>query len=54
MEDGHEYSPEHIYEYLSRFMYQRRSKMDPLWNSFVVGGYRDGKKCVFFSGIIFE
>ena len=29
---------EEIYQYLTRVMYNRRSKFDPLWNSFVVGG----------------
>lgn len=24
-------------------MYNRRSKIDPLWNSFVLGGYSEGK-----------
>ncbi|KDN48437.1 proteasome endopeptidase complex, beta subunit [Tilletiaria anomala UBC 951] len=36
--DGHTLSPSQVYAYLSRYMYQRRSKVDPLWNSFVVGG----------------
>jgi len=30
--------PQEIYSYLSRVMYNRRSKFDPLWNSLVVGG----------------
>jgi len=42
-EDGHKLGPTEIYEYLSRVMYARRSKMDPLWNSLLVGGYKDGK-----------
>ncbi len=36
--DGHALSPTQLYAYLSRMMYQRRSKVDPLWNSYVVGG----------------
>jgi 20S proteasome subunit beta 7 len=43
-QDQHSYSPEHIYQYLGRVMYQRRSKFDPLWNALVVGGYRDGRR----------
>ena len=49
-EDGHEYAPEQIYEYLCRFMYQRRSKMNPLWNTLVVGGVRKGKKYSLICG----
>ncbi|BFZ53195.1 Proteasome subunit beta type-7 [Savitreella phatthalungensis] len=36
--DGHILGPEQIYEYLSRVMYNRRSKMNPLWNAIVVAG----------------
>lgn len=41
--DGQTLGPDEIYEYLSQVMYSRRSKMDPLWNSLLVGGWRDGK-----------
>jgi len=41
--DGHTLGPDEIYEYLSRVMYSRRSQMNPLWNSLLVGGWRDGK-----------
>ncbi|ELU40578.1 proteasome beta 4 subunit [Rhizoctonia solani AG-1 IA] len=40
-EDGHELGPKEIYEYLSRVMYARRSKINPLWNSMIVGGFKD-------------
>lgn len=30
----------HIHAYLQRVMYQRRSKMDPLWNALLVGGLK--------------
>ncbi|KAI5956210.1 PRE4 [Candida jiufengensis] len=33
-----------VHEYLSRVMYNRRSKMDPLWNSIIVGGFDIDKK----------
>ena len=36
--DGHSLTPSQLYAYLSRVMYQRRSKVDPLWNSYIVGG----------------
>ncbi len=32
-----------IHSYLSRVMYQRRNKFDPIYNSLVVGGFKDGK-----------
>ncbi|GHJ87911.1 hypothetical protein NliqN6_4313 [Naganishia liquefaciens] len=35
--------PKQIYEYLSNLMYARRSKMDPLWNSMLLGGVKDGE-----------
>jgi 20S proteasome subunit beta 7 len=43
-QDGHSLGPAEIHEYLSQVMYSRRSKMDPLWNSLLVGGVKDGKK----------
>lgn len=42
-EDGHKLGPAEIYEYLSQIMYARRSKLNPLWNSLLVGGFKDGK-----------
>jgi 20S proteasome subunit beta 7 len=42
--DGHKLGPNEIFEYLSQVMYARRSKFNPLWNSLVVGGYKDGKR----------
>ncbi|CAG8634866.1 13331_t:CDS:2 [Ambispora gerdemannii] len=41
--DGHILGTPHIYEYLSQVMYHRRSKLNPLWNAFVVGGYHNGE-----------
>ncbi|RIB12092.1 nucleophile aminohydrolase [Gigaspora rosea] len=41
--DGHVLGAPHIYEYLSRVMYHRRSQINPLWNSYVVGGYHNGE-----------
>jgi 20S proteasome subunit beta 7 len=43
-QDGHTLGPAEIHEYLARVLYNRRSKMDPLWNSLVVGGFKDGKR----------
>ncbi|KAK3810880.1 MAG: nucleophile aminohydrolase [Benniella sp.] len=42
-DDGHTLATGNIYEYLWRVMYNRRSKMNPLWNTFVVGGVDGGK-----------
>jgi 20S proteasome subunit beta 7 len=43
-QDGHTLGPAEIHEYLSQVMYNRRSKMNPLWNSILVGGFKDGKR----------
>ncbi|KAH8826830.1 proteasome endopeptidase complex beta subunit [Flagelloscypha sp. PMI_526] len=36
--DGHKLYAPQIHEYLSRVLYARRSKMNPLWNSLLVAG----------------
>ncbi len=36
--DGHMMNPRQWYTALSAYMYQRRTKMDPLWNTHVVAG----------------
>ncbi|XP_042295656.1 proteasome subunit beta type-4 [Sceloporus undulatus] len=41
--DGHSYSPKAIHSWLTRAMYNRRSKMNPLWNTVVIGGYANGE-----------
>lgn len=41
-DDGHTLSPKALHQYLSRVMYQRRNKMDPLWNHVVLAGMQDG------------
>ena len=43
-QDGHDLGPVQIHEYLSQVMYSRRSKLNPLWNSLLVGGFKDGKR----------
>lgn len=42
--DGHTLGPKEIYSYLREVMYARRSKMNPLWNTFLVGGVRKGER----------
>lgn len=44
--DGHEVGPKEVYNYLSKLMYARRTKMNPLWNTLLVGGFRKGERCV--------
>ncbi|RKO96487.1 hypothetical protein CXG81DRAFT_29749 [Caulochytrium protostelioides] len=46
--DGHTAGPHFIWQYLSRLMYARRSRVNPLWNSLIVGGFRDGKRFLGF------
>ena len=49
--DEHSLGPGEVHEYLSRVMYARRSKMNPLWNSLLVGGFKDGQRCVPFPSL---
>ncbi|KAJ9077027.1 Proteasome subunit beta type-7 [Entomophthora muscae] len=42
-DDGHTLGTANIYEYMCRLMYSRRTKMNPLWNSFVIGGVDNGE-----------
>ena len=47
-DDGSTLDPSEIHAYLSRVMYGRRSKADPLWNQVVVAGVKEGKTYAFF------
>ncbi|CCU98673.1 unnamed protein product [Malassezia sympodialis ATCC 42132] len=49
--DGHALTPAQVYAYLSRTMYEKRSKMDPLWNALVLGGY-DARSSEPFLGYV--
>lgn len=40
-DDGIVLSARNIFQYVSRLMYNRRGKMDPLWNKVVVAGWQD-------------
>lgn len=40
---GHKLRAPHIHEYLTRVLYNRRLKMDPLWNAVLVAGFNDDK-----------
>lgn len=37
-EDGRHVSAQEIHQYLTRVMYNRRNKFNPLWNSLIVAG----------------
>ena len=57
VEDGYQLSPQAIYHYLSRVMYNRRSKMNPLWNQLVVAGFNDHTATLGYVdkiGVMFE
>lgn len=41
-DDGHMLTPKAIHQYLARLMYNRRNKMDPLWNRVVIAGVDSG------------
>lgn len=38
LDDGFSLKPKSLYCWLTRIMYNRRSKFDPFWNNFIVGG----------------
>lgn len=39
-DDGRSLAPREVHSYITRVMYNRRSKMNPLWNQIVVAGCR--------------
>ncbi|XP_074319579.1 proteasome subunit beta type-4-like [Silene latifolia] len=43
-DDGNSLGPKEIHSYLTRVMYNRRNKFNPLWNSLVLGGVKNGEK----------
>lgn len=53
-QDGHELGPVETHEFLSQVMYGRRSKLNPLWNSLIIGGFKDGKRCVVTPHVFLE
>ncbi|KAF9269098.1 proteasome endopeptidase complex beta subunit [Marasmius fiardii PR-910] len=51
-QDGHSLGPAEIHEYLSQVMYARRSRINPLWNALLVGGFRDGKRFLAYVDLL--
>jgi len=41
-DDNSSLSSKSIHSYLTRVMYERRNKFDPLWGQIIISGYRDG------------
>lgn len=41
-DDGVKTNAAELHSFLTRVMYNRRNKQDPLWNSLVVAGIEDG------------
>ena len=41
--DGATLTPSEVHSYLGRVMYNRRSKVDPLWNQLITAGFYQGK-----------
>ncbi|XP_058716631.1 proteasome subunit beta type-4 isoform X12 [Poecile atricapillus] len=41
--DGHSYSPRALHSWLTRLLYNRRSKINPLWNSVLIAGVYGGE-----------
>jgi len=46
--DGAVLNPKEIHSYLSRVLYNRRSKVNPLWNSLITAGFRSGESFLGF------
>lgn len=42
--DGHGLRAPHVHEYLCRVLYNRRLKMNPLWNAILVAGFADDRE----------
>lgn len=47
-DDGHSLTPKEIHSYLARVLYNRRSKVNPLWNQLAIGGFKNGQSFLGF------
>ncbi|XP_027172323.1 proteasome subunit beta type-4-like [Coffea eugenioides] len=43
-DDGNSLGPKEVHNYLTRVMYNRRNKFNPLWNSLILGRLKNGQK----------
>ncbi len=43
LNDGFQYTPKSLFSWLTRVMYNRRTRFNPLWNTLIVGGLQDGE-----------
>jgi len=50
-DDGSTLSPKSLQSYITRLMYSRRNKFDPLWNQLVLAGYSDGNSTLGYSDL---
>lgn len=56
-DDGNSLGPKEVHNYLTRVMYNRRKKFDPLWNSISYTWWSEGQKylgSVSMIGVHFE
>ncbi|KAH0909903.1 hypothetical protein HID58_033224 [Brassica napus] len=56
-DDGNSLGPKEVHNYLTRVMYNRRNKFNPLWNTLVLGGVKNGEiylGMVSMIGVSFE
>ncbi|KAF2605523.1 hypothetical protein F2Q70_00025911, partial [Brassica cretica] len=56
-DDGNSLGPKEVHNYLTRVMYNRRNKFNPLWNTLVLGGVKNGESylgMVSMIGVSFE
>lgn len=52
-DDEEALQPSYVFEYLAAVMYQRRSKMDPLWNAVIVAGIeKDGSPLLRYVNLL--
>jgi len=49
-DDGRQLTPNEVHAYLSRVFYNKRSKVDPLWNTVITAGVKDDGKA--FCGVV--
>lgn len=43
-DDGNSLGPKEVHNYLNQLMYNRRNKFNPLWNTLILGGVKNGQK----------